>query len=285
MISSAVARFYKAHTIATLKAGFQNDESAPAETGTLLGADFSTAAPPHDSENFQKRSLYEKSIGGGFHFSDQAAQNKTFSVADAAARYQKSGLSNREFRPVDVPAATNFKFLGQVAGTFVAVEKNNDIYFIDQHAAHERILFERLKESARDKQELLVPYRIETESDEEETKLKSLQPKLAESGFEMEQMSANVWSVSTVPCLWVGTEAELSADIKKAAAENLDLLHEVLAMSACRAACKDGDILSPEAAFDLAQKTFQLPEPLCPHGRPLWVVVTREELFKRIKRT
>lgn len=309
ILSSSVSRFYKTHTIATLKKGFDKDEKQK----EVLEFETSETETKEQYENFEKRFIYERGLQNATqnadyserkffnsfarnseYFSQYSPANDRdtkndkfidkFTVADASIRYQRESPSYRPHRPVDLPQAS-FRFLGQVAGTFIAVEKNNTLYFIDQHAAHERILFEKLKETSKQKQELLVPYRVETESEEEENALTKMQTRLNEEGFTLESVGDNVWIISAVPAFWVGTEAQLSADIKKATAERTDLLNELLALSACRAACKDGDILSPEVAFDLAQKTFALPEPLCPHGRPLWVAITRDELFKRIKRT
>lgn len=285
VLSSGVAQFYKAHTIATMKAESPDTEDAPDYLNFL---EHEISEQKH-FENYEKRQRYDAALFQNTRSyqnaeEQQSIQNKTFTVRDASIRYQQSGLSDATFRPRDITEA-GFKFLGQVAGTFIAVEKNDSLYFIDQHAAHERILFDELKQSARHKQELLVPYRIEAESDEEAKQLKTMEAQLAENGFETERLSETVWSVVTVPALWHGSEADLSADIKKALAGKLNLINEILALAACRAACKDGDILSPAFAFDLAKKTFALPEPVCPHGRPLWIVITREELFKRIKRS
>lgn len=284
VLSSGVSRFYKTHTIATLKKGFSKEEDYATENLSFLENEIAEAK---HFENYEKRKLFERASIEAYKSKtytnfDNSATN--FSVKDASLRYQNSSLTTQPFRPLDV-TESSFKFLGQIAGTFIAVEKNDALYLIDQHAAHERILFDELKKRSKQKQDLLVPYRIESESVQENKSLKDAQASLAENGFEIEQISENVWIVSTVPVLWHGTEADLCADIKKASSEKLNLLDEILALSACRSACKDGDILSAAAAYDLAKKTFALAEPLCPHGRPLWIVITREELFKRIKRS
>ena len=91
--------------------------------------------------------------------------------------------------------------------------------------------------------------------------------------------------VHSVPARWKGTEQDLARDIADARKNAEDILHHILASAACRAACKDHALLDPLALQRIAAQTFALPEPLCPHGRPLWIVLTREELFKRIKRT
>ena len=290
-LSSSVSHFYKAHTISVLKKDF--DTTNPYEQN-LNGI-----PEQHDEyttlvdDNFERRSMYERSIQHNFDksldknrsYSQAPFESEygkpykatSFTVADIASRYTSHS-------PLDVPKSS-IRFLGQVAGTFLAVEKNNTLYLIDQHAAHERILFEELKKHSGEKQELLVPYRIVAESEEEELFFEKNADALSVHGFEIEKIGHSIFSVNTVPILWKGTEAELSADIKKAIISGENILTEILALSACRLACKDGDILSPERAFDLVQKTFELEQPLCPHGRPLWVVITRDELFKRVKRT
>lgn len=285
-ISTAVSHFYKVHTVSVLKQGFEKSD-AESENASKLNFTADELSTQNIFGNFEKRTLYERSLNQTNTQSQAAREflsNGSFSVSDMSERYLWQRTKANELRPLDVPEPS-FRFLGQVAGTFIAIEKDDNLYLIDQHAAHERILFEALKQAAPQKQELLVPYRIETESRAENEALAEAATSLREKGFDLECAGESVWIVSAVPVLWRGTEAELADDIKKAASANADLLHEILASSACRAACKDGDILSPEAAFNIAQKTFALTEPLCPHGRPLWTVITRDELFKRVKRT
>lgn len=186
--------------------------------------------------------------------------------------------------PYDIPEA-DFKFLGQFCGTFIAVEKNNALYIIDQHAAHERILFEEFKTYLGSSQELLIPYTIETETEKDDEIIKRNLPELKKAGFNISEEKKGVWIVTAVPIRWHGTEKNLQEDISGAGKNTANLMHHILASSACRAACKDGDILDPVSAYNLAVKTFALPEPLCPHGRPIYFIINREELFKRVKRT
>ena len=63
------------------------------------------------------------------------------------------------------------------------------------------------------------------------------------------------------------------------------ILYSVLAMTACKAAIKDGNILDRDAASSLAKKALTLTDPHCPHGRPVWTVLTKEQLFARVRRT
>ena len=186
--------------------------------------------------------------------------------------------------PPDIPPA-DFKLLGQVAGTFIAVEKNDALYLIDQHAAHERIIFEQLRHNTGGAQELLIPYRIITSSEEDDAFIKKHQELLCQAGFALSDEGAGVWQGTAVPARWTGTERDLIRDITGVRKNAGDILYQILASAACRAACKDHAILDPVTQQRIAAQAFELPEPICPHGRPIWIVLTREELFKRVKRT
>ena len=195
-----------------------------------------------------------------------------------------SGTAARLQPPPDLPPA-DFKLLGQVAGTFIAVEKNEALYLIDQHAAHERIIFEQLRHNIGGVQELLIPYRIITSSEEDDAFIKKHQELLCKAGFSLSDEGAGVWQVTAVPARWTGTERDLIRDITGVRKNADDILYQILASAACRAACKDHAILDPVTQQRIAAQAFELPEPICPHGRPIWIVLTREELFKRVKRT
>lgn len=186
--------------------------------------------------------------------------------------------------PKDIPSP-NFRLLGQVAGTFIAVEKDDALYLIDQHAAHERIIFEKLREKSDGIQELLIPYRIITTSEGEDTFIRKHRDTLKDAGFTLNDEGNGVWQVTTVPARWTGTERDLIRDITGVRKNTSDILYQILASAACRAACKDHAILDPITQQRIVAQAFALPEPICPHGRPIWIVLTREELFKRIKRT
>ncbi len=186
--------------------------------------------------------------------------------------------------PQDIPPA-DFKLLGQVAGTFIAVEKNDALYLIDQHAAHERIIFEQLRHNTGGVQELLIPYRIITSSAEDDAFIKKYQEVLCQAGFALSDEGAGVWQVTAVPARWTGTERDLIRDITGVRKNAEDILYQILASAACRAACKDHALLDPVTQQRIAAQAFELPEPICPHGRPIWIILTREELFKRVKRT
>lgn len=177
----------------------------------------------------------------------------------------------------------SFKVLGQFCGTFIAVEKDNALYVIDQHAAHERIIYETLKKSIGSSQELLAPYILETATEKNDAIIRKNQQALIKAGFKIAEIGEGRWEISAVPIFYKGTQTHLLADILQAK-DAESLISHLLATTSCRAACKDGDILDEGAMYNLAQKAFLLEEPLCPHGRPIYFVLDKMELFRKVKR-
>ena len=283
-LSSTISSFYKQKTVSDLlKESYQPEYTRgfDFEKTEYEAADLNQSYNPAGTKNYLQNSTKTywpsspiKQIETSTAFQEVSAAQHRLS----AAAYETSAL------PRDLPKS-DFKFLGQFCGTFIAVEKNNALYIIDQHAAHERILFEGLKKSLGPSQELLIPYRIETESEKDDEIIRLNLQELQKAGFNISEEKKGLWIIRAVPIRWQGTEKDLKEDLAGAGKDPSGLMHHILARSACRAACKDGDIIDPVSAYNIAVKTFALPEPLCPHGRPLYFIIDRTELFKRIKRT
>lgn len=179
----------------------------------------------------------------------------------------------------------SFRYIGATLGTFLLAEKNNTLYIIDQHAAHERILFNAIMENAGQKQPLLVPLTLQTQSNDEDEYLQNVKDKLAEAGFEIEYDTNGVWKILTVPFRYRGNEKTFYEDIIKKRIEPAQILYNVAASTACRAAVMDGDIVSMDKAREIARNALLLEDPHCPHGRPIFHKITREEFFSLVKRT
>ena len=310
-VSSAVGSFYRQHTVASLlkekydpgltrPLDFQRGESdgnlkqqsgIQSEYGNRqdgYGSAFrqiaATAAVPYSAGGH----IIPPPAAMGTSFADEAWESISYAAATGSVAQGTAPVASETVpymqNPPDIPPA-DFKLLGQVAGTFIAVEKNDALYLIDQHAAHERIIFEQLQHNIGGVQELLIPYRIITSSEEDDAFIRKHRELLCKAGFALADEGAGVWQVTAVPARWTGTERDLIRDITGVRKNAGDILYQILASAACRAACKDHAILDPVTQQRIAAQAFELPEPLCPHGRPIWIVLTREELFKRVKRT
>ncbi|MBO4554798.1 MAG: DNA mismatch repair endonuclease MutL [Clostridia bacterium] len=186
------------------------------------------------------------------------------------------------------------KIVGQIFDTYIIVERDDLVYFIDQHAAHERILYDKLvsKFSVEHTQALLVPYKLSLTAEESEY-LEDVLPQLEELGFEIKRNGTN-FLVYAVP----EPVANLSLDkfflnlFKNLNDEKpvklTDLLREKLCQTACKAAIKGGEALS-RGQIERVLKNYldengKLPSQ-CPHGRPAVVAFTKtdvEKMFKRI---
>ena len=180
---------------------------------------------------------------------------------------------------------TNIRFIGSALGTFLIAEKDNCLFIIDQHAAHERILFDKIMASQGKQQPLLIPYKIKTESKSQDKQLEKIQERLTQIGFTTEKKEDGYWEISTVPERWTSTEYDLRNLIFVKNVEPEQIIRSIASMTACHAAVKDGYILDDDTAAKLVEQAFQLEDPHCPHGRPIYTVISRQKLFELVKRT
>ena len=178
-----------------------------------------------------------------------------------------------------------FHFVGCTMGTFLIAEKNGILYIIDQHAAHERMLYDRLMAEAKEKQNLLVPYTIQTDSEADDKYIEAIKDKLKETGFECKNCGNGRWEFSTVPARWKGKEEDLKKDVLDRRVNPADIMNSVIASTACRTAVMDGTVLDNQTAAEIARGALELPDPHCPHGRPVFTTITRTQLFSLVKRT
>ena len=222
-------------------------------------------------------SFTQKSIFSGnkpsFPAQDGAASGN---AANAAGNASKSAFN----------AETNaFHFLGSALGTFIIVEKGAALYIIDKHAAHERALFDSIMKNQSKRQHLLIPYVIETKDEKEDEYLESIQNELSKIGFECRNTGGGKWEFTTLQERWSGSELDLEHDLLDKKVAPKDLIYSIAAMTACKAAVKDGWILDDNAAEEIARNALELEDPHCPHGRPVYTVITREQLFSLVRRT
>ena len=178
-----------------------------------------------------------------------------------------------------------FHFLGSALGTFLVAEKGDTLYIIDQHAAHERILYDAIMQNQGKSQTLLVPYEIVTQNAADDIYLTRIRDEMKKAGIAAKNKGNGVWEIRSVPERWKGSENDLYRALLEKRVAPEDVISEIAAMTACKAAVKDGYVLDDATASDLAEKALALPGPHCPHGRPVWTAITRAELFALVKRT
>lgn len=236
---------------------------------------YEESAPQMNSKDFRSRYLGIKPSANN---SSEANQTIAAMATQALEAEPEIKISNQK---EDKPA----RFIGSALGTFLLAEKNNNLYIIDQHAVHERILFDKIMSTQGKRQPLLIPYKIKTESKSQDAQLEKLQVKLTAIGFETEKKADGYWEISSIPERWTGTEYDLRALLFVKQVEPEEIIRSIAAMTACKAAVKDGYVLDDITADRLVQTAFTLEDPHCPHGRPIYTVISRETLFQLVKRT
>jgi DNA mismatch repair protein MutL len=185
------------------------------------------------------------------------------------------------------------KVLGQVDALYVIAETKDGIMIIDQHAAHERILFEQVRDSKRaDSQELIVPINLEL-NPKEKVLMKECIPYLEEFGFRISEFGHDAFAITAVPSVLGKLEdPELVHDIitdilsEGRIKDETGLFERVTKSIACRGAIKAGADCSPGQMGRLIEQLFQTENPYtCPHDRPTMVSFNRKELDKLFKRS
>ena len=149
------------------------------------------------------------------------------------------------------------------------------------HAAHERILFDRYR-SEKSSENLIVPMIIQNE--EMKNKLKNMSSVLNTIGFKSMINDNGDLLLHAVPSALRGKEGILDTVISDLAKTADDLETALYASMACRTAVKDGDILDSDTACRIIEEGWRLPVKRCPHGRPIWFRLSKEELFQLVGR-
>ncbi len=186
------------------------------------------------------------------------------------------------------------RLLGEAFGTYILAELNSEeLLLIDKHAAHERLLYEQLKEqqSSQGAQMLLEPVTVTLSKQEYAAVLDALEM-FAEAGFELEDFGAGTVLVRSAPLALekgdlAGAVMEMAGYLESAktdlTCEQIDWLYHNIA---CRAAVKAGDVSAPLELAALAKRLQEHPEiRYCPHGRPVSIVIKRQDLEKQFGRT
>lgn len=187
-------------------------------------------------------------------------------------------------RSLELPEETDaeFRYLGQLFGLFLVVERDDRLFLVDQHAAHERIIYDRLRAGSAG-QELLFPVRFGADEDDGAV-LEQQKRELEKLGIEIRRTGPENWELVSVPAS-IDLEAEELIDmIRELAARPADFSRELYASMSCRAAIMDGDIISRATAMGIISDALELKNARCPHGRPIWAEFSREDLMKMVGR-
>ena len=209
----------------------------------------------------------------------------------AVAPEQQSFLTERQFQEKNRPL---FRIIGQVFDTYWLIEFERKLFFIDQHAAHEKVIFERLMKAHREQSPLtqtISPPIVLSLTAPEKAAWSQFQERLASFGFETEDFGGKEIAVTGVPLTNFGIPArELLLSFLEdlcrgdGVTDNEQVADKIATMS-CKAAIKGNNSLTMAEAEDLIGQMLQCENPYCcPHGRPTMIELTERELEKQFKR-
>ena len=188
-----------------------------------------------------------------------------------------------------------YKFVGIVFKTYIILEIDNEMYILDQHAAHERIMYEKVKknyysDTSKDSQMLLLPDVI-TLTHKEMGIAKDNMKMFEQAGFTLEEFGENTIKLTGVPTVCI------DLDTKELFLETLDEINTVartakqekeekfIATVACKAAVKANMALTTEEVENLMDQLLKLPNPFtCPHGRPTVIKMTKYDIERKFAR-
>lgn len=188
-----------------------------------------------------------------------------------------------------------YKYIGIAFNTYIIIEMKSDLYIIDQHAAHERIMYEKIRQNyynndTKDSQLMLLPDII-TLTHKEMGIYRDNKELFKRAGFMVEEFGENTVKLSGVP------DVLLDLETKELFLETLDEINTVartakqeieekfIATVACKAAVKAHMVLERQEVIQLLDKLLQLPNPFtCPHGRPTAIKMTRNDIEKKFSR-
>ena len=199
------------------------------------------------------------------------------------------------FEEIEEYKKVPYKFIGIVFKTYIILEMGKEMYILDQHAAHERIMYEKVKknyysDSSKDSQMLLLPDVITLTHKEMDIAKENI-PMFEKAGFSLEEFGENTIKLTGVPTVCI------DLDTKDLFLETLDEINTVartakqekeekfIATVACKAAVKAHMALTKEEVDSLMDKLLELPNPFtCPHGRPTAIKMTQYDIEKKFAR-
>lgn len=183
-----------------------------------------------------------------------------------------------------------FKVLGQIFNSFILVERDGILEIYDQHIVHERILYEKLKEeyysSEVSSQQLLVPIRVLVDPRERELVFENIES-FGKFGFEIDEFGDNEILIRAVPIMNFRDSIEnIFREILMNLRENKskDIRENIIISMSCRGAVKANEKLTQDEMEIMVEKLHEIGEYTCPHGRPIIIKITMNDLEKLFKR-
>lgn len=214
-------------------------------------------------------------------------------IYEAEKKQEAEQLSMFDTPLMSEKAKADYRIIGQLFETYWLIEYEDKFYMMDQHAAHEKILYERfmnhLKVKDMDTQMIMPPVIIELNMQQEDAYKRNKQA-FSRLGFEIEEFGGNAYKVNGLPAGLPNINLkqmliDMIDGLKDDNSTDLDIITERVATMSCKAAVKGNNKLSFEEAKELIEELMQAENPYnCPHGRPTLIVMSKYEVERKFKR-
>lgn len=225
---------------------------------------------------------------------DVLREDISYTAQPEPSSYEQQSLLTKEAGFLTEDAKKKHKIIGQLFETYWLIEYGDKLFIIDQHAAHEKVLYERTMERVQKKEftsQTLSPPIILTLSLEEAAMLERYKDQIATFGYSVEHFGGKEYAINAIPADFEGIDMrnmflEMLDDFNNLSAKNTpDLILEKVASMSCKAAVKGNHRLSLQEMDKLIGELLELENPyLCPHGRPTIISMSKYEIEKKFKR-
>lgn len=243
---------------------------------------------------YEKEAVKPEKMAEENKICEKASENIKKDIGIVSNERAKESAEEINKEKIKKPFFNNYKIIGQIFNTYWIIEQSNNMYLIDQHAAHERVLYEKFTSSFKAEenmtQMLITPVAVNLREKEIDVLLENR--KLLESfGFVIEEFGIGTYALRGVPYIFdepgnIGFFTDIIDMLSDKNINNIyDTKYDAIASISCKAAVKGNDRLSYAEAQALIKQLLKLENPFtCPHGRPTIIEMSRYELEKKFKR-
>ena len=285
MVETETERNYSAEESQDVNPEVAKKEAASKEIMSANEENVDFSVFYNEKENEKQDSVMPEVRGEYFQKAEKEERYANFNIEKSSEGYKVGTFEKHEGRQFD------YNILGQIFDTYILVRKNDELEIYDQHIIHERILYEELKDKfynkKLDSQQLLIPQKIEVTAVEKSIILEN-QETFSEFGFDIDQFSDNEMLLRAVPAFDFREDVKnvfhkLLEDLKDEN-EIKDLRENIIISMSCKGAVKAGQKLDMGEMQNMVRRLHEVGKYTCPHGRPIIVKLTKNDLDKMFGR-
>ena len=285
IVETETEKNYSAEESQDVNPEVAKEEAASKEIMSANEENLDFSVSYNEKENEKQDSVMPEVRGEYFQKAEKEERYADFNIEKSSEGYKVGTFEKHEGRQFD------YNILGQIFDTYILVRKNDELEIYDQHIIHERILYEELKDKfyskKLDSQQLLIPQKIEVTAVEKSIILEN-QETFSEFGFDIDQFSDNEMLLRAVPAFDFREDVKnvfhkLLEDLKDEN-EIKDLRENIIISMSCKGAVKAGQKLDMGEMQNMVRRLHEVGKYTCPHGRPIIVKLTKNDLDKMFGR-